>query len=339
MQVSARREMWLLVAMLLAVSPSGAAARFQPKFLIASTILDSKVMYQWRGKGAQSAEEPMRILIESGLLHPQGLAVDQQRQCLYVADPDARKIFSYQLTHRGTSLLAGPQEVAADGIESRWVSVDSLGSLYFSDEAANRILKLSASQLRRGKRVPAVVFDAISDPEVSVPGGVIADNFHAYWVNKQKGSAVGSLIEGSEVLLGHNPQIRQRPRAMSRNVEKSFGVCMSLNNIFYTQEHSSIYGIKKDGGEPVLISDNLSSPRGCAWDGDGSVYVADRAANAIYRFAGNMPKLSLAQMTVAAYMDGAFGVAVFSRSTRRAASAAVWLASALLLVATMSWTT
>ena len=55
------------------------------------------------------------------------------------------------------------------------------------------------------------------------------------------------------------------------------------------------------------MSNKLSMPRGCAWDGDGTVYVADRGANAVFSFAGNMPTLDTALLQKAVDFGDAFG--------------------------------
>merc|ERR1719498_901406 len=120
-----------------------------------------------------------RPLLDSGLKSPQGLAVDQVRNKLYVADPDSPKIFMYQLSFsNGVLFTDGKQSVAAQNVESRWVAVDSVGSIFFTDERQNMIQKVSAENILKGNPTPVTLYSGQSVAEVSSPGGIAVDNFH-----------------------------------------------------------------------------------------------------------------------------------------------------------------
>ena len=100
---------------------------------------------------------------------------------------------------------------------------------------------------------------------------------------------------------------------------------MSQNNVFYTNTQTFLYGVKKSGGAIATVSDKLLGPRGCAWDGDGTIYVADKTAKAIYSFAGNMHVLAPAQLTKAYEYDDAFGLAVIQAYSTAATALLVGL--------------
>lgn len=254
----------------------------------------------------------MRDLITSGVVHPQGLAVDQKTSRLFVADPDSKRIFAYSLKAVRDELRVGPQKVLAHGTEARWVTVDPTGNIFFTDEPRNQILKVPHAGSLRGNATPEVVFDGYSLSQVNAPGGVATDSFHTYWVNKQIGMQVGSVVRAPKEADGN---FASSVQTIARNSDKSYGICLALNNVFFTQPDATIYGVKKGGSAVVPISDRLTNPRGCAWDGDGTVYVADRGANAVYSFAGNMQALSAAQFSKAVDFQDAFGVAVYSRAS------------------------
>jgi len=266
-----------------------------------------------------------QVLINEGLVHPQGLAVDQKRRKLLVADPDSKRIFSYSLQSSPNGLVVGPQSVCAEGIEARWVTIDSTGNIFFSDEPRNQIMKITSAKALRGDSTPEVVYDGALLSQVSAPGGIATDNFHTYWVNKQIGSQVGSLVQASADVR-HASAVRP----LARNTDKSYGVCLALGNVFFTQPDTTISGVKKDGSSVVTVSNHLTKPRGCVWDGDGTVYVADRGANAVYSFAANMPELGFAQVSKAVDFQDAFGVAVFSGSLEGRPATATWLGATLL---------
>lgn len=245
-------------------------------------------------------------LIDSGLAHPQGLAIDQKRKRLYVADPDVQKIYAYNLVMGRDSVRTdGAPMVVSKQAESRWVALDGVGNVFFSDEPNSLILKVPAEKALRGDPTPEVVYNGTSTTAVNQPGGLAVDNFHVYWTNKHFGQEVGSVIKGSE-----NPGGSQTVSVLARNLVKSYGVCLSLGNIYYTAPETKLYGVKKTGGEVIEVSNGLKFPRGCAYDGDGTVYVADRGNNAVYAFAGNMPTITNAQLTKAFDAEDAFGLAV-----------------------------
>eukprot|EP00927_Polykrikos_kofoidii_P067703 TRINITY_DN63152_c0_g1_i1.p1 TRINITY_DN63152_c0_g1~~TRINITY_DN63152_c0_g1_i1.p1 ORF type:complete len:333 (+),score=55.03 TRINITY_DN63152_c0_g1_i1:88-1086(+) len=281
------------------------------RFLIVSTPRRSMIAYKRiGGSSLRKVPDGMQPLITAGLVHPQGIAVDHKRSALLVADPDSRRIFSYPLTSTETTLKAGQPSVIAENTEARWVSVDGMGNVYFTDEPQNKILKVATSNVSKDT-TPTVVYDGVSMVQVSAPGGVAVDGFHAYWVNKQTGTQVGSLIQASTKQVRGSS--RQLVGALSKHVDKSYGVCLALNNIYFTQPESTLIGVKKMSVDSsTVISNRLLNPRGCAWDGDGTVFVADRGANAVMAFPSNMKYMKSVELYKVADFEDAFGVAVYS---------------------------
>jgi len=279
------------------------------KYLIVSAPRFSKVDYM-RIPG----DKTFMPLIDSGLRSPQGLAVDSRKKVLYVADPDMRKIFAYDLVFSNGLLMTdskGPK-VAAQNVEARWVAVDGVGNLFFTDELTNVVQKVTAEQLDAGNPSPSIIYDGALVSEVNRPGGVAVDNFHVFWTNKAVGTQVGSVVKGVEepdTASASAPATR-----IARNSNKVYGVCLSQNNVYYTDAQRFLYGVKKNGGAIATVSDRLLGPRGCSWDGDGTVYVADKTANAIFSFPSNMHMLAPAQLTKVSDFDDAFGVALVQAS-------------------------
>lgn len=285
-----------------------------PKYLIVSAPSTRRIAYlKLPSGGPIVAGEQMRTLIATGLSVPQGIAVDQYRKKLYVADPDLNKLVSYDIVHSGDGLTVGAQQVVASGVESRWVTVDGIGNVYFTDEAKNRVYKVSAQSVESGTPTADIIYDSGSSV-ISSPGGIATDNFFVYWVNKASGMQVGTLIRATET-----PNITISPTIpsvtkMTNNVMKSYGVCLAGRNIFYTDEQSSMYAVVRTGGTPKKVTASLQEPRGCAYDGEGTVYVADKSLNAVYQFAANSDAFTTAtSIHKAVDFQGAFGVSVYTR--------------------------
>lgn len=283
------------------------------KHLIVSTPVSGKVAYlTLPSSGAPALDAgSMLPLIESGLTYPQGIAVDSYRQMLYVADPQLNKLVRYPLVHNGrTQLSVGSQQDVALNVETRAVAVDGLGNVWFTDEPNQKIFRISAKNISLGVTTPEQMY--VGSPNISAPGGIALDNYFAYWLNKASGTTSGSVVRGAQ------KQNTATLISMSSNVDKSYGVCLGLNNIFYTDDLTNVYGITRSATplqSATTISSNFTEPRGCAFDGDNTVYVADKGRDAVYQFASNMnPLLSNRPVVKAADLLGAFGVAVYTRT-------------------------
>jgi len=281
------------------------------KYLVASSPSTHQVAYALLPSGGYpDGGVQMRVLINSGLTNPQGIAVDQHRRRLYVADPALTRLVFYTLRPGGSSLTVGAQETAVNSVETRWVAVDGVGNVYFTDEPYHRVMRLSAHSISTGSMQADIIYDGAFLGSVSAPGGIAVDNYFVYWTNKESGTQVGSVIRGRElpgVVNGSSVEV------VANNVVKSYGVCLApRGSIFYTDERSNLFGARGTG-DAVTVSAGFVQPRGCSFDGDATVYIADKYLNAIYAFPARTPTLEAgAQMIKAAEIEGAFGVAVYS---------------------------
>jgi len=288
------------------------------KYLIISAPTLSKVVYTRLPDDVTAGPvgDP-KPLIDEGLKMPQGLAVDHKRNTLYVADPDLRKVLCYKLTFSGGNMMvSGEPAVAAQDKEVRWVAVDGTGNVFITDEASGQVLRVPAEKLLRGDPTPLVLYDSATNSRVSAPGGIAVDNFHVYWTNKAAGTeeTVGTVIRGFEKPTGANAATEVVQ--LARNVPKAYAVCLSENNVFYTNAEKVVFGVKKTGSAIATVSDVFQEPRGCVWDGDGTIYVADKKAGTVSSFAGNMRNLAPAPVSLTVKFEDAFGVAIVSGTKR-----------------------
>lgn len=299
------------------------------QFLIVSSSATHSIAYSPIAQEKPPGEVKLRTLISTGLTYPQGLAVDPWRKYLYVADPTLNNLVYYVLDPQGDRLYVSEQRVVAKGVEVRWVSVDNLGNVYFTVESTQRVMRITADMLDRGETNPQIVFEGKTSGMVSAPGGIAIDNYFAYWTNKLNPEQAGTIVRSL-----HAPASTTTDLA---NINaKCYGVCMAVNNVFFTDETKNLYGISRLGGhKPVTVSSTFEEARGCAWDGQNTVYVADKKKNAVFSFPANMPSLrENLPIQLTAYMEGAYGVAVYtvSQSAFAFASAPSVLMSLLLPV-------
>merc|ERR1719311_1372838 len=152
---------------------------------------------------------------------------------------------------------------------------------------------------------------------VSRPAGIAADGFHLFWANKDNGNIRGSLVEALEKPYKKVPGKTGVVAVLGRNPSRVYGVCASRTNVFFTGENKYLYAAKKIPKKPwqgkqIAVEDDLVAPRGCAWDGDGSIYVADKGGNAIWVLPASMGTLSAhADEDKLLEVKNPYGLAVF----------------------------
>jgi len=249
---------------------------------------------------------------------PQGIAVDSRRGLLYVADPTLNALVRFDLQKSGSKLRATNMKTVVPFVETRWVSLDSAGNVYFTVESLDLIMKVTIQEILAGGSVsPTVVYEG-RQANLVAPGGIAMDNYHLFWVNKWAGSELGTLVRASK-----------RPRedinaatsvVMARRESKAYGVCLTGSKVFFTSESEYLFSTPRGGRDPpVALSSNLGQPRGCVFDGDNRLYVADKKKNAVYSFnAGSTGHTEVeATATLEAKFKGVFGVAIFDAMLNR----------------------
>lgn len=269
-------------------------------------------------------------LISSGLIEPCGIAVDHSRMRLYVADPQSHKVFMYNLLYgdNGLSVDEQAQYVAVNDITSRWVAVDESGSLFCTDEKRSFIAEVPAEELaeisREDYRRPVYhkthkLFSNDRVREVDKPGGIAVDGINLYWGNRDRRRSFGSLMMAPEE--PNSKRVKGVPGiigALSRNVDKVYGVCASPSAIFYTGGERLVYGTKPGARHTQALAsvvlDNFARPRGCVWDGDGTMFLADKGNNAVWSFPSTFHHLGLSQAVKLCTVHNPYGVAVFRPS-------------------------
>jgi hypothetical protein len=288
---------------------------------------------------APSLRQAPITLLDQQVKMPRGLAIDRfnceggacERR-LYVADLGKQSILAFNLMIANGVPAVGPVEedgpsvcAITRGLLATWVTVDSDGNLYFNagKDGAKQISMIPGEQLRGSKCTrpePRVIYDGASAEEVDAPGGLATDNFKLFWTNKAMGSQIGAVVSAPTDVevktdLEADDDVTPAPPARTKvviNVNSVYGVCLAMNNLYYTSENTYVYGVKKTGGAIATISDKFLAPRGCAFDGDGTVYVMDTQMGAILNFPSNMGILAPSKVKKFAMYGGGFGAAVMT---------------------------
>lgn len=270
---------------------------------------------------------------------PWGIAVDNARAALYVADTASNGIVGMRMAIReeddGDALvLEGTPKAVFTGVSTKWVTVDSVGNLFFTDENTNQIMSISgnalAEALKTGTTVDkaTAIYKSDSTPNVKTPQGIAADNLMVYWGNGEGGADAGSVVSANEV----PPDDGGSVAVMNSGLDAVQGVCMSGKYLFFSTPEMSVYAMQQKGGEMVQVTAKLQKPRGCSWDNDGTVFVADESGNAVFALPSNMPTLRGVNARKAVKVTGPFDVAVFSA----AAQVRLWGFALALAVAALS---
>eukprot|EP00927_Polykrikos_kofoidii_P041730 TRINITY_DN3557_c0_g1_i1.p1 TRINITY_DN3557_c0_g1~~TRINITY_DN3557_c0_g1_i1.p1 ORF type:complete len:394 (+),score=55.51 TRINITY_DN3557_c0_g1_i1:108-1184(+) len=333
-------QRFLRVFVCLGVCACRVDAKLPKRFLIVSSPTTGAILYASlpRGGGLREGAKMHELIKDTdGVQEPMGIAVDQLRSRLFIADVGLQQIISYQLDHGTdpTYLGVSSPKVHVNNADVRWLAVDNTGNLFYTIEATNQIFRLTFQEQKKSDPKPEAIYNGSIVPRVSMPGGIVVDDYRLYWVNKQLATSTGSVVRAPKVppADGVDPSSLTEPLAW--NTDKSYGLCAAMKNVFYTQPDTSIFSVLKTGdglGGYGTVTNRLAQPRGCVFDGDGTIYVADRGASAVYSFAGNMQTLGGASITKTATVQDAFGVAVFSGARRSVGifATVVWVASMAL---------
>lgn len=262
------------------------------RFLLMSSTTRGVVEYMQLPSGV------VRPLVDTGLVHPKGIAVNGTT--LYVADTGTRRIEAFELRvlpGETPHLMAHRYRTVATDVGAEAVAVGK--EVFFTDEAAKLVEAVGSDGEVR------ILYNGEEVPAAFAPGGLAIDGIEGLiWANKLGGHAQGSLV-GADF-------ITKATRVVAGDTESTYGVCLSHTNIFYSAKDAAVYGVKRTGGGSVEVNGAMGEPRGCVYDNDGTVYFADQKLNKIFTLPANMATLGPEEVAEFATVQSPFGLALLS---------------------------
>jgi len=251
-------------------------------------------------------------------VEPRWVAVDPQRGHLYFTD---------QANDSVNKLDYGVIEKIEAG---EWTAGDLLTVEEKEEEALAAAQEARRLQLKGQAAMPPPdpkpeikrLYSGSEHAGISRPAGLATNGVQLIWGNEATGTTQGSVVEGetdpkvspvaptANADSGAETGVIVYPKKLSSNTNKVFGVTLTHNAVIYTDNSQYVYGVRKGGGEVVTFTSGLEKPRGIAWDGDGTIYVADQAGNMVYCFAsGSLKPTSISRVVG---LHDAFGLALLS---------------------------
>lgn len=332
-------------------NPTFVAPQLTPKqFLIISSPSQQKIVYT-ELKNFKSTTGRTFALIDSGLVQPEGLALDHDRGALYVADKGAKKILRFHVyvqdKGNGLQLITDNVQLCImQNADTSWVNVDINGDVFYSDATTKTINRIpvgvvemmakgqySASDLNlisektletgggatsnvAASRFVFSLYDGAVNPHVGTPAGLVSDGARLYWTNMDKGKKKGSVVQGevSPKLPSGSDKTASFPSTMLSNASDiGYGMTKSSKYVFLSAEDNGVGVVSgvTPQGATFDFVTGLSGPRGLCWDGDQTIFVADEAAGVVYSFPGGR-LMTGAPFAKSAVLQGAFGVAILS---------------------------
>eukprot|EP00930_Biecheleria_cincta_P062259 TRINITY_DN47741_c0_g1_i1.p1 TRINITY_DN47741_c0_g1~~TRINITY_DN47741_c0_g1_i1.p1 ORF type:complete len:376 (-),score=70.43 TRINITY_DN47741_c0_g1_i1:66-1193(-) len=232
---------------------------------------------------------------DRGLEEPTGLALWQKGGGpgkLYVSDTKVGYLYRYSvhLNWRGFP-EAGPQELVANDLQGKahWLALDGYGNLFYTDSQDGSVSMIGVDELSKETPKSRILFSASKITSVAGPAGLAADSLNVYWANLKGDARTGTLVQASSS-NDQAPKVLAGQTDMYQALAKD--VCLARDNVFFTGESEALFAVKADGSSQVTeVSQNFKQPKGCVYDQEATVYVADSGDNAVYSLPANFQTL------------------------------------------------
>lgn len=271
-------------------------------------------------------------LVLGDVTQPMSVAVDQNHGRFFVADPPNRVIWWYnlQLVDGGRHIrTVGERRAAVENMTAHWISVNSIGDLYFTgtnglgNKSEISVFRQDAKNLLTGDSFGSELVygrdnsGPSESPAAYVPSGIAVDAMYLYWGNEIGGVTHGSVVKATRLNIGLKAQAQTLER-LSVAVNDVRGMAATGTHIFYTSPQG-VYGVPKSASTPTrgglvvapLVADTASwNPTNIAWDGDGTLFFTESSSGIVYSFPSSGGLMQ--ELTKHVDAPGAFGLATIS---------------------------
>ncbi len=258
-------------------------------------------IYRKGSNGADAA--PIGIIggYETGLIYPEGIAVDSRGK-IYVADRAAASVLIYSAGSNGNvspiATISGSRTglVAPEGI-----AVDSTGKIYVAENYTSSVLVYSAGS--KGNVAPIATIRG-SNTGLNAPSGIAADSSGKIYVSNFAENAEGP--DGGVLVYSAGSDGNVAPIATisgsNTGLATPMGVAVDSGGKIYVADFNAdpyvaanfqvypgrvfVYSAGSDGNVyPVAIiggsKTGLVYPEGIAVDSGGKIYVVDEYASSV----------------------------------------------------------
>mmetsp|Transcript_59865 Transcript_59865/g.139997 ORF Transcript_59865/g.139997 Transcript_59865/m.139997 type:complete len:483 (+) Transcript_59865:88-1536(+) len=207
--------------------------------------------------------------------------------------------------HDPLAFAADPMGSAGDGLKA---GAELVGNMAKSAAALAPDLPLTTV----GDTSVMELFQASESPHVATPGGVVSDTVQVYWSNENNGFEKGAVATGFADPES-SPAGAAQSSKLTSSTDRSYGIAATTSAIIFS-DGGGVYGVSKyGGGNATALNDGFILARGLAFDGSGTVFVADEGASTVFA----MPCSILTEgqpLHPVLSMHGVFGIALIQPS-------------------------
>merc|ERR1719160_2124526 len=295
------------------MSPQGIAVDKVGGFLYVADMDARKIFrYVLVVKGGMLMTTGVQMTMVTGKV-PRWVTVDMN-QNLYYSDPENGVVGKLDF---GTMERIAAGEITAEELVSRQEKEEEALAAAEAQADLNK-MNVPPTAPPEPKPEMMMLYQKGANPHVARPSGIATNGVNVFWGNEMSGTSAGSVVAGETepiapaVATSGEGQSSQAftSTVLAVNTNKVFGVTITHNAVVFADAARSVYGVPMTGGPVATFTDQLEAPRGLAWDGDGTVYVADQAGSVVYSFPSG--KMAATQISRVVVLHDAFGVALFS---------------------------
>jgi len=269
---------------------------------------------------------------------------------LYVADTKAQNIYAYDIVRLAwDTLVVGSQTKVLKGVNALGIAVDSVGNLLYTQEGGQvsvvTVEQLDACIYEAKEPKPAVLLgpDAkgAGGAALKAPAGIATDNFFLYLANSEGDASTGTVMKAPELLPKEKTASEEEVvtdasadaatpapvaaplaavgvpaiQAIAANTDVSEAVainlCLARDNVFFTGDTKALFAVKSRGGTIAQVTNSFKEPKGCVYDEESTLFVADQGDDAVFSLPANFVNLRAYNYTRKVYqVPGPSGVAL-----------------------------